>query len=273
MIVTGGSNVSWAGATSFVSNTACTGGGALAAFDGSEVSWTGATSFVDNFANAYGGAVTLFNGSSISWTGTTEFRSNIVILDGGAVGISALGTDDIPKSTLVMNGPTTFLNNTGGADGGALAIRQWLSVEIGAVNITFTQNSAGVSGGAVFISGAEVGPAFAGVTFSSNIAKFGGAVYSLASGKNSSFVDNESDIGGGPAVSNSGDLTQYDLSFRGNVFKCDPGMFLSFNEVSRQNFEQPSMLVPGTMKVVFHKPRSTVCSGSSKNVQVSGQSC
>ena len=293
------STASWSGATTFVGNSAPFDfgyGGAVAAWSGSTVSWSGSTEFIANTA-ASGGAVFGLNGASISWTGTTGFRSNTARREGGAVTSFPLDVIANPLESIVdMNGPTTFFNNSCGASGGALALLGGLSVNIGAVDVSFVNNTADVSGGAVFISATAVGPNFLGVDFVSNYAETGGAVSSVASGSiqgvsweltpttferchfienvaettggavdsaagqdafvnsvfegntagtggalrlagtasigNCSFVDNVSDDGGGTAVSNIGSVRYMEnVSFSGNVFYCDPGMFLDSNEV------------------------------------------
>ena len=291
------STVSWSGATTF-SNCTARRGGALYFYLNSRTSWSGRTEFVANSAES-GGAIFTLQGSSISWTGTTEFTSNEASTDGGAVGSFALDSVTNPlDSVLVIDGSTTFSDNSCGANGGALALLGGLSLDIGAVDVTFVNNSAAVAGGAVFVSGTGVGPAFPGVMFVSNFAEVGGAVSAVGSGNlkgaadflppnpttfercifmnnraaatggaiesaagqdafNSSvfegnkagtggalrlagtasmescrFVENLSDDGGGAAVSNIGSMWKVEnLSFSGNVFDCEPGMFLSYSEV------------------------------------------
>ncbi len=295
LAVLNGSSASWSGATFFISNYARHLG--AVAVESSTVSWSGSTEFVSNSASI-GGAVSAIRGSSISWTGATEFTSNMAESDGGAVASAEVyslssGASGIPQdSVMAMNGPTTFSNNSCGGSGGAMTLLGGLSLEIGAVDVSFINNTAGVAGGAVFISGGAVGPVFAGASFVSNSAQVGGAVSAVGSGyligypttferchfvdnratttggaiesaagedafvssvfegnragtggalrlagtasmENCLFAENLSDDGGGTAVSNIGLLSMVNISFSGNVFDCEPGMFLDLSsEVS-----------------------------------------
>lgn len=297
------SNISWSGkiedtgSQDAASREVGTGGGV--SDSDSELAWSASTYFATNTATISGGAVYAIDGSSISWTGATGFTSNHAGADGGVVGSSALNRDDLSGSILVVNGSTSFSNNSCGANGGALALLGGLSVSIGAVDVSFTDNTAGVAGGAVFVSGTGVGPIFAGVIFESNSAQVGGAVSAVGSGnlkddadilppdpttferchfidnvaeatggavesaagqdkflssvfegnkagtggalrlagtasiENCSFVENVSGFEGGAAVSNIGFLMKMEnISFSGNVFDCQRGMFLSYNAVS-----------------------------------------
>ncbi len=187
------SNLSWSGeiTTEFAENRAAQFGGAIAANKNSHVSCTGNTTnmFLGNTAET-GGAITVFDGCRVSWTGTTEFRFNNASTDGGVVGPSAYNyLSDPLDSTIAINGPTIFANNSCGANGGVLALPRGLSVDIGAVEVTFIFNTAAVAGGAVFVSGNEVGPVFRGAAFVSNSAPTGGAVYTVGSGNLKDIAD------------------------------------------------------------------------------------
>ena len=179
-----GSNASWGeGMTQFLGNNASSEGGALYV-DTSEVSWSGRTTFVENLAGS-SGAIHLINGSSVAWTGETEFTSNEASTgDGGVISSTSLDSFGLNsrESTLAVYGATTFVNNTCGANGGALALHGGLFLDIGMVNVSFVENVARVAGGAVFISGTDVGPIFIGVSFISNSAQVGGAVSAVGSG-------------------------------------------------------------------------------------------
>ncbi len=50
--------------------------------------------------------------------------------------------------------------------------------------------------------------------------------------ENCSFVENISDDRGGAAVSTIGSMSMVNISFSGNVFDCEPGMFLNYSAVS-----------------------------------------
>lgn len=56
-------------------------------------------------------------------------------------------------------------------------------------DVRFTENTAGVAGGAVFVSGAGFGPEFTDVSFVSNSAQVGGAVSVFGSGKSRTVFD------------------------------------------------------------------------------------
>ena len=167
-------------------------------------------------------------------------------------------------------------------------------------NMIFSENYAGIAGGAVYMSGVCLGLRLEGARFTSNSALIGGAVYTTGSGiaitedkygkpqenpttfigckfignkavktggaldsgagidliVNTSFVRKTAAIGGalrlvgtislegcdfienlsdedeGPGISNNGVIT--DLSrctFVKNVFNCQPGFYLEYNEV------------------------------------------
>ena len=79
---------------------------------------------------------------------------------------------------------------------------------IQATDITFVNNSAAVAGGAVFISGADIGPVFNGTHLVSNSAQVGGAVYATGSGTTETAGD-----GGEPEENPT---TFYGCTFEGN---------------------------------------------------------
>lgn len=164
-------------------------GGALFA-NGANVSWSGTTEFAENDA-ASAGAVFLFNGSSVGWSGDTTFSSNKATKgDGGAVASPALDTTFNPtESALVIGGETSFFNNTSATGGGGVAILGACTVHVNSSNVGFTGNTAGVAGGAIFVSGAGFAPAFTDVSFVSNSAQVGGAVSVFGSGNARSAVD------------------------------------------------------------------------------------
>lgn len=76
---------------------------------------------------------------------------------------------------------------------------------------------------------------FVGSSFVGNSARFGGAlrIVGTASLSNCTFVENASNDGKGPAISNVGYISSQNNSyFRDNIPQCDPGTFLDFNTVS-----------------------------------------
>eukprot|EP00752_Nemacystus_decipiens_P009937 g8861.t1 len=228
-----GSNVSWEGEMSrFVGSYGGLFGGALFA-DGANVYWSGRTEFTENGA-VTGGAVFLFNGSTVGWSGETEFASNVATQgDGGAVASPALDATFNPTaSTLVIGGATTFFHNTCLTGGGGVAVLGACAVNITSPNVGFTENTAGVAGGAIFVSGAAFGPEFKDVSFVSNSAQVGGAVSVFGSGNSRSvfdiqpnspttferchFVGNKADAAGGAVDSAAGQDLFVDCLFEDN---------------------------------------------------------
>lgn len=149
----------------------------------SEVFWGGSMDFSDNGAyNGAGGAVFVMNGSSVIYTGDTSFSSNYAFTDGGAIG--SPGSDYIINpvdSTIDISGETVFFGNNCTANGGGMALLGACSV-VNTADVSFIGNSAGVAGGAVYISSAGFGPTFSGVSFESNFAQVGGAASVSGSG-------------------------------------------------------------------------------------------
>eukprot|EP00903_Cladosiphon_okamuranus_P021507 g19772.t1 len=191
-VVDSGSSVSWHRGLHFRGNSAEKVAGALYV-SLSRISWSGSTQFVANKAGLSAGALFMWNGSHVEWTGDTKFTSNEAGADGGAVGSPGFDLEyNFLSSTLVINGSTTFVNNTSRANGGALALSEGVSVSILAANVSFIDNSATTAGGAVHVSGSGVGPVFTGIDFLSNSAQVGGAVSTVGSGKLEGFADVES---------------------------------------------------------------------------------
>ena len=219
------SAVSWNGETTFLANNAATEGGAIYALE-SSITWSTDTIFSHNTADE-GGAILLTGGSRVEWTGKTTFSFNSASSDGGAIGFKL--TDSVASSALVINGTTSFTNNTCGANGGGMAVQGMSSIEFETTNITFIANSAKVSGGAIFISDSNVGPVVRSTTFIGNTAQVGGGVYVTGSGTASNgdlrhpttfqgcrFVDNVADTSGGAVNSALGQDVFFNSSFIGN---------------------------------------------------------
>ena len=231
-----GGTVSWSGDTTFLANIAATGGGAIYASE-STVSWSIDTIFSRNAADE-GGAILLTGGSRVEWIGKTTFSFNSASSDGGAIGFKS--ADSLASSALVINGTTSFVNNTCGANGGGMAMEGTSSVEFETANITFIANSAKVSGGAVFLSGTSVGPVIRSIAFIGNTAQVGGGVYISGSGTASSgdiphpttfqgcsFVDNVADTSGGAVNSALGQDAFFNSSFIGNQAKVGGALQLA----------------------------------------------
>lgn len=180
-----GAELVWRGESRFSDNNS-TEGGALAVDLSSNAFLAGDTVFTGNWASgASGGAVWVGPGSLVSCAGTTLFADNVATGFGGAIADDALSSESFGVlATLLFEtgSSTTFEENVSGTNGGALAWAEGISVA-SSTAIVFTRNSAGVSGGAVYLSAVADGLTWpSGVSFIANSAQIGGAVYSLASG-------------------------------------------------------------------------------------------
>ena len=186
-----GAHASWTGSTTrFVNNSAFL-WGALSV-SSSEASWSDETFFEGNSA-ASGGAIYLENGAYVGWAGETTFSSNEAGIDGGAVASRESDLEyNFLDSTLHIGATTTFFNNTCVANGGGLTLLGVLTLEVDpGVEVSYIGNSAGVAGGAVFLSGAGTGPTFSSATFVANSAQVGGAVSAFGSGNSKSVSEAE----------------------------------------------------------------------------------
>ena len=238
------SKASWSGDTAFHSNWAGLGGGVLYVTTASEVFWGGSMNFTDNGAyNGAGGAIFVMNGSSVVYTGDTTFSWNYAFTDGGAIGSPASDSISNPLDSLLdMSGTTNFSENNCTANGGGLALLGACSV-VNTAGVSFTGNSAGVAGGAVYVSSSGFGPTFSGVTFESNSAQVGGAASVSGSGnsKNTNdvkppsptkfdgcrFVDNSALATGGAIESAAGHDEIANSVFRGNMARVGGALRLA----------------------------------------------
>ena len=187
----GSSSAVWTGTSHFLSNSARVDGGAVYAKTDGSLLWNNSVLFAENTAQS-GGAIFVRDGVTISWSGETNFASNAARLNGGAVGsraldpeLSSLGRREVELdeiSSITFKNATTFFNNTCEVNGGGMALVQSLVVLFNSRNIVFINNSAGLSGGAVFVAAAGIGPVFRNVTFIENSAEIGGGVLASGSG-------------------------------------------------------------------------------------------
>ena len=240
------SNLFWSGATLFLNNSAALLGGGVIAWASANVNWRGDTMFVNNNA-FFGGAVYLYQGVRVKWTGHTTFSSNEAREEGGAVASTAsvTSTNGDLISFLLIAGVTDFVDNISGRNGGAFSLGGGLFVEIETTaRVSFRRNYARVSGGAIFMSGVDVGTIFRGVTFVSNSAQFGGGVHATSSGNakfdldgketfnptifdRCSFVDNTAIATGGAIQSAAGQDYIISTSFIGNTARAGGALFLA----------------------------------------------
>ena len=198
----------------------------------STVYWNADTRLVGNVAQS-GGAIFIYNGSNVSWTGDTKFLSNEARSDGGGIGAPLAEASYSPVGSMLgIHGTAAFINNTCGANGGALALLGGCSVDIGAVDLEFRDNSADVAGGAVFVSSTGFGPTFWNASFVSNAAQVGGAVSTIGTGNRKDaadlvplhpttfdgcrFINNEATATGGAIESAAGQDVYTGTVFEGN---------------------------------------------------------
>ncbi len=266
-----GSAVSWSGRTEFVANYAGA-GGAIYVFNGSSISWSGTTEFTLNVADQGGGAVGSLaldsasgnlETSTLSVNGTTTFSSNSCGISGGAIAFLGAGL-----AVEIGAADVSFINNTANVSGGAIyisgtgvgqifsgvrfvsnsaqvggAVSSVASGNLAAEFATlvpttferchFVDNRAAATGGAVESAGGQ--DSFADSVFRGNKAGTGGALRlaGVVYMDNCSFVENLSDHGEGAALSIIGSILEMtNISFSGNAFDCEPGMFLGYSEVS-----------------------------------------
>ncbi|CAN0155578.1 unnamed protein product [Ectocarpus sp. 4 AP-2014] len=263
------SNVSWSGGAQFVGNTAGLSAGALFMWNGAIVDWTGDTHFASNAAGTDGGALGSpgfdnnynFLSATLVINGSTAFVNNTSGVNGGALALS----EGLSVSIVATN--ISFLENAADVAGGAIHV-SGSGIGPVFTGVSFVSNSAQV-GGAVSTVGVGNLKRFGDVEspnpttydrciFIDNRASATGGAIESASGKdfivnsvfdgnkagaggalrlagttsveNCSFVENASDDGGGAAVSNIGSFSRMgNISFSGNVFYCQPGMFLDFH--------------------------------------------
>ena len=240
----------WSGETSFISNHARSSGGAVGSeayyqrdsvFANNEISkmfFKGATSFVNNECGGSGGGMSLAQSLHVSFKNDhIIFSGNTAGSFGGAVFIGSTGIGTVFENVL-------FVENTTKIGGGVRVTASGTTITVGTDNrqetnpttfdrCRFVGNVALGTGGAVdSASGLDV---FANTLFERNVAKMGGAL--RLAGKvsidNCSFTDNVSELGGGPAVSNVGFISNVMTSnFHHNVFNCEPNAFLDIVKAS-----------------------------------------
>eukprot|EP00752_Nemacystus_decipiens_P012586 g11146.t1 len=281
LFIWNGSLVDWEGDTTFASNEAGTDGGAVASpgfdsaynFVSSTLVVNGSTAFVNNTSGANGGALAVSDGLSVSISAlNVSFMENAAEVAGGAIYVSGTGIGP------VFTGVGFFSNTAqvGGAVStvGSGNLKGFADVE--SPNPTmyercrFIGNRATATGGA--IESASGQDSIFNCVFEGNKALAGGALRlaGTASVENCTFADNASDDGGGAAVSTIGSISRMaNISFRGNVFYCQPNMFLGFESgdpfeavcsgcqtlCDRCFFDEPE-LVPSCQDVMDHSTSS-----------------
>lgn len=224
------------GITSFASNEAIFDGGAIGATGHCVYLVNGSAAFTNNSCGGNGGAIDLSNIEFFA-DGNISFSHNSATSFGGALYASQM--DFGPT----LNG-VAFSGNTAEA-GGAVFFSAVGTYEFGNTDddgismyastfngCRFDSNSASSTGGAIHsAAGRDV---IWNTTFVKNSADIGGGM--RGSGTvylyNSSFEDNTSGEGGGPAISNGGIMSEMvRLHFSGNGYHCSPDAFMDLDEV------------------------------------------
>ena len=170
------------------------------------------------FEGGGGGAIFVGDGAEVEWD-VTAFTSNTAFWDGGAFGAKSWSSTT-SVSRILMRGPTYFVNNTCGGNGGGISLRAVSSVSFGAMEVIFSGNSADLAGGAFFIWDTGSQTALSGVAFKKNFAQVGGAVYTSESQSTVTidecrFVGNAASFSGG-AMENAGRVSCTKTFFGGN---------------------------------------------------------
>ena len=256
IFVSNGVMTEWYGETRFISNNARSDGGAVGSRAlgselslssngaasvlndlGSTIAINGSTSFVNNTCDANGGGMALVQSLAVSFDSeNVTFSGNYAKVSGGGVFIEGTA-----MGTVFTN--VTFVRNSAQSGGGVHSTGSGTAVTIDGdsqvenptafMGCIFTENFALATGGAVdSASGKDI---FIDTLFKGNKAGVGGALRlaGTASVKNCFFYENLSDLGGGPAVSNIGYMTNVtNCLFNDNIFDCENQTFLDFTTVS-----------------------------------------
>jgi predicted outer membrane repeat protein len=198
------------GAT-FTNNTAVD-GGAIITFGGATVSGGSFSGNKSTGTGTFDGGGAIWNDGTLTVQGSS-LSGNTAAYGGGAI-------EDFATATLTQ---ATFTTNSAQFGG---AIISWLSTSL-TVNFgtSFTGNTAGNSGGAIYTIGTL---AASGATFTNNMAVFGGAIINGggATVSGCTFIDNHTAPGGsGGAIYFSGGTlaVQNYSSFSGNTAGLDGG--------------------------------------------------
>ena len=144
-------------------------GGALSANGETVTTITGNTTFASNVADGGGGAISTFDDSQIMITGGSRFVDNRVIngYGGGALSLNI-------ASSITITGGSSFVNNTGdGSDGGAVAVYGNSTLKV--AESSFVANKA-TTGGAIFASSSSTVTITNNSVFANNSAVIGADV-------------------------------------------------------------------------------------------------
>lgn len=223
------SSAVWKGETTFCDNVVELRGGALSVEISSEVSWTGETLFCNNtvdenfIGGGTGGAIHVSD-STVSWNGTTTFTDNTAVTGGALYGDVGAG--------MIWSGATAYEKNAASANGGAVALTGdvLLDLTTAGTSLSLTGNTAGIAGGGMYQSNVGKGLTWDSVSFISNSALNGGAVYSVGTGAetegkttypsvfaNCLFRGNVAEVSGGAMESAAGNDEFTNSTFEGNT--------------------------------------------------------
>eukprot|EP00752_Nemacystus_decipiens_P012610 g11167.t2 len=216
------SSVSWSGETTWSHNNAVKfGGGAVFVHESSHVSWSGETMWSHNAAGGDGGAVHVEDSSMVSWSGETTWFNNTASGSGGAAHVT--GGHDV-----YWSGETTWSSNTAGLNGGAVHV---FSSTVFMLNASLFEGNAADAGGAVMLSGVEIGPEFVLSNFTANTAPRGGAVYAVSSG----IATDDFGFPDSPIVYNDCSFTGNRASLTGGAIESVAGNDHAVNTVFEEN--------------------------------------
>ncbi|CAN0366346.1 unnamed protein product [Ascophyllum nodosum] len=256
LFMTDGVMTEWKGNTDFISNIAQLDGGAvgskafksdlssatsgnLRVVEGkeSDISLKGDTIFANNACGGKGGGIALVQSLTVFFDNkNTTFLHNSASVSGGAVYLEGIGIGTRFRHA-------NFFGNVAPSGGGVHATGSGTTATL--INNTqhnnpttyhgcsFVDNLAFATGGAVDSASGQ--DDFSATSFKGNTARVGGALRlaGTSSINNCTFIDNVSEFGEGPAVHNLGYMSKLTRNyFEGNIFDCESGMFLDFNEVS-----------------------------------------
>ena len=238
------SNVYFGDKATFIGNTAMNTGGAVAVLADISTSdrgclfvLAGSTVFENNTCETGGGALSMVGGVLFQLE-TTEitFSGNRAAIAGGA--IFMWGNDLGPYfvgvsffSNIASHGGGVYSTGSGNALYGLDSEQR--SNPVVFIGCNFVDNQADATGGAIHSAAGQ--DLVINTTFGGNTASEGGTL-SLAGTTglvNCSFVENISDEGRGPVVTNIGYMSGIsNCSFHSNTFSCQRGEFLGYHLVS-----------------------------------------
>lgn len=262
-----GGQAFWGAKTSFFNNYAGSRGGALS-FAGGIATFNETVLFVNNSALDFGGAVFLESrhqddeefDASLTLMNTAEFIKNKCNTGGGGLAMDGLVSLRLAEDKTLFRensvgvagggvhianvaaGPqftgVRFISNSAEFGGGVYVLASGTESRTEFDRCNFIDNTASSDGGAVSSSFGQ--DDFVGSNFEGNTARFGGALNlagTYSSVSDCTFIDNSSEEGEGPAVSNRGLISSFSgSSFSTNVVVCASGEYretgIDYNEVS-----------------------------------------